>query len=250
MEDFMDYTLNLDNSEIYLLMRRLGYNDNEIDELRKTLGFKKELGPTARREIKINPFYRVLPYGACDGKIFIPEQYEFIKDVQGVPDVETMYNISMITRNFYFWFLLDPIQRKLVYEALKKYNKKRVIGYHDKTADFGYIFDKLVTQIPQFGSNSIDMCIVQDKVDHLDINDDIRKLCNLNLEHIIKIIDEIREVSDKMDSELIASSLHFYKPFVWFLVKDRVTPIWIDGAEFFINGLPEPKGLYRKEYSR
>ena len=108
----------------------------------------------------------------------------------------------------------------------------------------------MVTQIPQFGSNSIDICIAQDKVDKLDINDDIRKLCNLNLEHIIKIIDEIREVSDKMDSELIASSLHFYKPFVWFLVKDRVTPIWIDGAEFFINGLPEPKGLYRKEYSR
>ena len=61
MEDFMDYTLNLDNSEIYLLMRRLGYNDDEIVELRKTLEFKKELGPTARREIKINPFYRVLP---------------------------------------------------------------------------------------------------------------------------------------------------------------------------------------------
>ena len=53
----MDYTLNLDNSEIYLLMRRLGYTDDEIVELRKTLEFKKELGPTARREIKINPFY-------------------------------------------------------------------------------------------------------------------------------------------------------------------------------------------------
>lgn len=246
----MDYALNLDNSEIHLLMRRLKYNDYEINELKKTLEFNKELGPTARREMKINPFYRALPYGACDGKIFIPEQYKFIKDVQGVPDVEVMYNISMITRNFYFWFLLDPAQRRTVYHTLKKFNKKRVVGYCDKTADFGFIFDKLVNRIGQFGTNSIEMCIAQDKLDHIDINDDIRKLCNLNLEHIIRIINEIREVSDRLDPALIASSLHFYKPFVWFLVKDRVTPIWIDGAEYFINGIPEPKGLYKKEYSR
>lgn len=247
----MNYVLDLDNSEIYLHMRRLGYNDDDIDDLRKTLEFKKELGPTARREIKINPFYRALPYGACDGKIYIPEQYKFINDPQKVPDVETMYNVSMVTRNFYFWFLLDPAQRRMVYHTLKKFHKKRVVGYCDKTADFGFIFDKLVKRIGQFGTNSIEMCIAQDKLDRRpNINDDIRKLCNLNLEHIIRIINEIREVSDRLDPELIASSLHFYKPFVWFLVKDRVTPIWINDAEYFINGIPEPKGLYRKEYSR
>lgn len=246
----MDYTLDLNNYEIHLLMRRLGYNDYEIDALRKTLEFDKELGPTARREIKINPFYRALPYGACDGKIFIPEQYEFIKDPQNEPDVETMYNISMITRNFYFWFLLDPSQRRVVYHTLKKFHKKRVVGYCDKTADFGYIFDKLVHRIGQFGTNSIEMCIAQDKIDSLNINDDVRKLCNLNLEHIIRIIDEIREVSDRLDPALISSSLHYYMPFVWSLVKDRVTPIRLDSAEYFISGIPEPKGLYSKEYSR
>lgn len=246
----MGYTLDLDNSEIYLLMRRLEYNDEEIEELRKTLEFKKELGPTARREIKINPFYRALPYGACDGKIYIPEQYKFITTPDIQPDVETMYNISMITRNFYFWFLLDHVQRRVVYSTLKKFHKKRLVGYCDKTADFGFIFDKLVQRIGQFGTNSIEMCMKQDKLDRIDINDDIRKLCNLNIEHIIRVINEIRQVSDRLDPELIESSLHFYKPFVWFLVKDRVTPIWINGAEYFINGIPEPKGLYRKEYSR
>jgi len=246
-----EYKLDPHRSDIVILLKLLGYNDNDINDLDVALNFNKETdGPTSRRTIKVNPFYKALPYGINEGKIFVPEAYKFIVNDDGEIDLETIYNICMISRNYYYWFIMDFYQKRRVYDTLKKFNKKPLIGFHDRFADFGYLFDKVISIVDQYCMDDVLVLASKERIAHANINEEIRKLIDLNMDHIVRIVNQIKGITEQFGSQLLASALEYTKIFSWFLVKDRVIMTKLDGTEFFINGLPEARNANRREYSR
>ena len=223
-----------------------GFKDSEIKLIidERSIDYKRfeesEYGRVYRKPAnkdKDNLFYHLLPYGMENGKIILPEYYH-----KFISDNELIYNLSMITMNFYFYFLLSFRQKCDIYKFLIENPRKRLFGYKDNSATMETLYDELnkhVFYMDKLCPLSVIKLFVYGNKNNFVATDELVQMLNQNLERDIVFKQYKWGIKEIISDDIIINNLKPYLPLIWFFNRGNFVFKNIKSEDFLINGTPQ-----------
>lgn len=195
------------------------------------------------------PFYDATPYGIEEYKILLPKEYSFIKKKNTqVIDIETIYNICMCMKNIHFWLLLTYDQKLNVYNTLKENPNTPLYGYRERGFTFTNLLNDITKYILPFDTLFVKLVRAL-KTPEYDESQELLRMYEQNISKICTLHLFLTHLNSILEYDpILASSLLYYKPLIWFFVSNNVIIKDIDVNEYYINGTPPIKNISFKEY--
>lgn len=185
---------------------------------------------------------RILPFGTINGKIIVPEYYNWIKkDNSDELDMELIYNLSMISSNVNYWLLLRYHQKQKLYKLLKTYPKKKVFDYRETNFTFTDLL-VLILRVVSPTDPALDYIIDEYRSDELTpqelkmIRNNIEKVLYMeNLEYPFRIKPDI----------YVLTNLEPYQMFIYEFIHDFIEMRKLE-YKWRLDARPNIKTIYFK----
>lgn len=221
-----------------------GFKDSEIKLIidERLIDYKEmtesEYGKVYRKEKnkdKDNLFYHLLPYGMENGKIILPEYYHKFIDSD-----ELVYNLCMVTMNFYFYFLLSFRQKCDIYKFIIENFDKRLFGYRESSATMETLYDNLnkhAFYMDKLCPLSVIKLFIYGK--KYRASEELMQMLNQNLERDVIFNQYKWGIKEIISDDVIINNLKPYLPLLWFFNRENFVYKNIKSEDFLINGTPQ-----------
>lgn len=190
---------------------------------------------------------KILPFGLNNGKICVPSYYSWIKEkdpatgemkIDGNLDLELIYNLTMLSGNINYWYLLRFDQKWELYSLLKDYSKKKVFCALQVDFTFGDLYALLLRIVSSFDP-AIDAIITSRDPN---LTKEEKKLLEQNFEEVRRL-DLIGYPFDTKIDFYQLQNLMPYRAFIWEFVENFVIVDKFDN-ERRLDARPVIKTIY------
>lgn len=237
------HNLGYSHQEICILMRYFRANEIDIAKVTKskycTITRKKEsefdwIDPRSNKKI--------LPFGMINGKIIVPEYYKWIKkEDSDEPDMELIYNLTMISSNVNYWLLLRYHQKQKLYKLLRTNPKKKVFSYRETNFTFDQLL-VLIIRVVAPTDPALDYIIDEYRSGEL-TSEEVKMIKN-NIDKILQL--ENIEYPFRIKPDIyVLTNLEPYRMFIWEFISEFVEMKKMK-YEWRLDARPNIKTIYFK----
>ena len=191
----------------------------------------------------------ILPFGTINGKIAVPSAYSWIRekdpktgemDPNGKLNLELIYNLTMLSSNINYWYLLRYYQKKDIYDLLKDNPRKKIFQYIEPDFTFTKFYQLLLRIVGSF--DEAFTTIMMSRTKHDKISSEEETMIKNNIDRILYMENLSYPFGNKIDFYVLHNILP-YRAFLWEFVKDFVVIHKFENA-WRLDARPTIKTIY------